>query len=76
MSPDTHNLNADAGTARLWIVIPVALLSFFYEGILEYSLPLYFSALTETAKASGGYFPVERQIEAMDAILQREAVGT
>jgi len=40
-------LNPDAGTARLWIVIPVTMLSFFYAAVLEYLLPLYFSALRE-----------------------------
>ncbi|NOY29242.1 MAG: MFS transporter, partial [Planctomycetes bacterium] len=45
MSKVTDNLNPDAGTARLRIVIPAAILGFFYLGVLDYLLPLYFSAL-------------------------------
>ena len=40
-----RNLGPDSGTARLWIVIPVTILSFFYATVLEYLLPLYFSAI-------------------------------
>ena len=47
MTADERDLNPDAGTARLWIVIPVTMLSFFYAQVLEYLLPLYFSALRE-----------------------------
>ena len=47
MSEQTGHLNPDAGTARLWIVIPVTMLSFFYAETLGYLLPLYFSALHE-----------------------------
>ncbi len=38
-------MDPDSGTARLWIVIPVTILSFFYATVLEYLPPLYFSAL-------------------------------
>ena len=47
MNKQMHDLGPDAGTARLWIVIPVTMLSFFYAAVLEYLLPLYFSALRE-----------------------------
>ncbi len=46
-----------AGTARLPIVVPVTVLSFFYIMILEYSLPLYFSALSQAAQAAGSSYP-------------------
>jgi MFS family permease len=39
------------GTARLAVVVPVAVLSFFYVSILEYSLPLYFGALRDVSEA-------------------------
>ena len=35
MSSGTRNLNSNAGTARLWIVIPVTIFSFFYATVLE-----------------------------------------
>ena len=54
VSPD-----ANAGTARLLVVIPVALLSFFYMNMLEYGLPLYFGARTEAARLAGGSFPLD-----------------
>ena len=43
----THLSSEDsrAGTARLWIAVPVAVTSFFYTFSLDYSLPLYFDAL-------------------------------
>ena len=53
----TRNMGPDAGTARLWIVVPVTMLSFFYMSILDYVLPLYFGALSTAAKAAGGSFP-------------------
>ena len=34
-----------AGTARLAIVVPVAMVSFFYMEVLNYGLPLYFRAV-------------------------------
>ena len=34
-----------SGTARLWAAVPVAMATFFYTNILDYCLPLYFSAL-------------------------------
>ena len=37
--------NSMSGTARLVVAVPVAVASFFYTNILEYSLPLYFDAL-------------------------------
>jgi hypothetical protein len=47
------------GTARLAVVVPAALVSFFYVGILDYALPLYFGALSEAAKARGGSYPAD-----------------
>ena len=41
------------GTARLPIVVPAAILSFFYLTTLEYVLPLYFSALADAARVAG-----------------------
>ena len=58
----TQGLNHNSqmpGTARLPIVVPVAVLSFFYASVLEYSLPLYFGALGEVAEARGGFFPAD-----------------
>ncbi len=46
-----------AGTARLQVVIPVALISFFYANLLDYALPLYLGAREAAAEASGGSFP-------------------
>ena len=48
-----------AGTARLAIVVPVALVSFFYINMLEYALPLYFEARIEAAKLVGSSFPLD-----------------
>ncbi|MCH2114828.1 MAG: MFS transporter [Pirellulales bacterium] len=48
-----------AGTARLLIVVPVALVSFFYINMLEYALPLYFEARSEAARLAGGSFPLD-----------------
>ena len=45
------------GTARLAVVVPVALISFFYMNVLEYALPLYFGARAEAAAEIGGTFP-------------------
>ena len=45
------------GPARLAIVIPVAIGSFFYLSIIEYALPLFFSALSEAASAKGEMYP-------------------
>ena len=45
------------GSARLPIVIPVAIISFFYSAVLEYSLPLYFSAQSAAARAQGREYP-------------------
>ena len=49
----------DAGTARLWVVVPAAIAAFFYTSILEYSLPLFFGALSEAAEAKGGSYPAD-----------------
>ena len=46
-----------AGTARLQVVIPVALISFFYANLLDYALPLYLGAREAAAEAAGGSFP-------------------
>lgn len=48
-----------AGTARLAVVVPVALLCFFYISILDYAIPLYFSALSAAAAERGGTFPAD-----------------
>ena len=56
----TQGLNRNPsmpGVARLPIVVPVAVISFFYASVLEYSLPLYFGALSVAADAQGGFFP-------------------
>jgi len=50
-------IDPQAGTARLAIVVPVAVISFFYLSVLEYSLPLYFGALSDAAEAAGGSYP-------------------
>jgi len=46
-----------SGTARLQVVIPVALISFFYANLLDYALPLYLGAREAAAEAAGGSFP-------------------
>ena len=46
-----------SGTARLGVVIPVALVSFFYANLLDYALPLYLGAREAAAQAAGGSFP-------------------
>jgi MFS family permease len=51
--------HAMPGAARLPIVVPVAVISFFYAAILDYALPLYFSALSTAAEARGGQFPAD-----------------
>lgn len=52
-------IDSQAGTARLAVVVPVAVVSFFYASILEYSLPLYFGALGKAAEAAGGSYPAD-----------------
>lgn len=59
MSQPLDQPNPDSGTARLAVIIPAALLSFFYGNILEYALPLYFEARTEVARLAGGEFPLD-----------------
>ena len=54
-----QQIERDAGTARLLIVIPVAIAAFFYTSILDYSLPLFFGALSEAAEAEGGSYPAD-----------------
>ena len=56
-SPDSRLPTSMPGSARLMVVAPVALLSFFYATILEYCLPLYFGTLGEAAQRQGGNFP-------------------
>jgi len=51
--------DGDAGTARLMVVVPVAITSFFYASILDYSLPLFFGALGEAAEVEGGSYPAD-----------------
>ena len=46
-----------SGTARLQVVIPVALVSFFYANLLDYALPLYLGAREAAAEAAGSTFP-------------------
>ncbi|MEX0728421.1 MAG: MFS transporter [Planctomycetaceae bacterium] len=48
-----------AGEARLPVVLPVAIISFFYAAVLDYSLPLYFSALGEAAASQGSTYPAD-----------------
>ncbi len=59
MTGQMRDLDPDSGTARLWIVVPVTMLSFFYATILEYMLPLYFGALRTAAEAGGGSYPAD-----------------
>lgn len=56
--PDRET-NRDAGTARLPVVVPVAMISFFYASILEYALPLYFGALSARAELVGDTYPAD-----------------
>lgn len=49
--PMTHD--PMAGTARLLIVVPVALVSFFYASLLDYCLPLY-CEVRESVPGAGG----------------------
>ena len=49
----------DAGTARLLVVVPVAITAFFYASILNYALPLFFGALGEAAVLEGGSYPAD-----------------
>jgi len=51
--------DASAGTARLSVVVPVAVISFFYVSVLDYCLPLYFGALSAAAEAAGGSYPAD-----------------
>lgn len=51
--------NPMPGAARLPVVVPVAMISFFYAAILDYALPLYFSALSTAAEAQGGSYPAD-----------------
>ena len=46
-----------SGTARLQVVIPVALISFFYANMLDYALPLYLGARETAAELAGTSFP-------------------
>ena len=47
------------GAARLPIVVPVAMISFFYAAVIEYALPLYFGAMSADAAARGGSYPAD-----------------
>lgn len=58
-APGSRPFPALPGTARLLVVVPAALVSFFYAGILDYSLPLYFGALGEAARAKGDFYPAD-----------------
>src|SRR5262245_1603055 len=51
--------NSTPGAARLLVVVPVAIISFFYAAVLEYALPLYFGARSTEAAAHGGSFPAD-----------------
>ena len=59
MNQLTSQTNVLAGTARLGVVVPVAVISFFYISILDYCLPLYFGALSAAAEAVGGSYPAD-----------------
>ena len=53
----THELPAhQQGTARLLVVAPVIVLSFFYANVLDYCLPLYLNAHASLASSSGETF--------------------
>ncbi len=59
MKPALQANDPLAGTARLAVVVPVAVASFFYLTSLEYALPLYFGALRDAAEAKGRTYPVD-----------------
>ena len=59
MDQPNSNVDSDSGTARLLIVTLGSLVGIFYAAALDYSLPLYFGALNETARGQGGSFPVD-----------------
>ncbi|MSR58131.1 MAG: MFS transporter [Planctomycetaceae bacterium] len=56
-SPSEPPLKVTPGAARLPVVIPVAIISFFYSAVLDYALPLYFSAQSAAASAGGMTYP-------------------
>ena len=57
--PSSQPPDPNAGTARLPVVVIVAIITFFYTAILDYLLPLYFGALSEAAVATGGSYPAD-----------------
>ena len=65
---------SDAGTARLSVVVPIALVSFFYVAMLEYALPLYFEARTELA-LGGTPFPRDVWSEVIKYKMTAFAIG-
>lgn len=56
-SPSEAPTTITPGAARLPVVIPVAIISFFYAAVFEYALPLYFSAQKMAAEAQGVEYP-------------------
>ena len=57
MSESNSPIDPLSGTARLWVVTLGTLASVLYSASLDYSLPLYFSALNQNAPAGGGFYP-------------------
>ena len=67
-------LESYAGTARLSVVVPIALVIFFYVSMLEYALPLYFEARTELA-GNDGLFPRNVWSEVVKYKMSAFAIG-
>lgn len=57
--PDPKSIAATPGSVRLVAAIPAVILTFFFSGLLDYALPLYFSALGEAARARGAAYPAD-----------------
>ena len=57
--PSSQPTDPNAGTARLPVIVVVAIISFFYTAILDYLVPLYFGALSEAAAATGDSYPAD-----------------
>jgi MFS family permease len=57
MTPDRLDLDPRAGTVRLWVAVPAAVIAFVYQSVHEYTLPLYFGALGDVAAAHGASYP-------------------
>ena len=57
MAEATSDLEQQSGTARLWVVTFASLVGIFYAAALDYSLPLYFGAVNQSAEISGDHYP-------------------